>query len=180
MGDERLLLALDNQDLPEWWIPGKHDRDLLFGVAKHGIIRMEFHILNDQELSFQDIMKRHLSGESMIDANEKKLYAEMRENAAAARKELEKEDGNEDIKEAKEEKEEKMDDVESDVVKETKTEKSNEKLDTVPKQEIGDSEEKDDDVKEEKQDEKENNDESKTIEAMETDPKDVTKEEEDE
>ena len=32
--DERLLLALDNQDLPEWWIPGKHDRDLLFGVAK--------------------------------------------------------------------------------------------------------------------------------------------------
>ena len=32
--DERLLLALDNQDLPEWWIPGKHDRDLLFGVAR--------------------------------------------------------------------------------------------------------------------------------------------------
>merc|ERR1711994_1219743 len=27
--DERLLLALDNQDLPDWWIPGKHDRDLL-------------------------------------------------------------------------------------------------------------------------------------------------------
>merc|ERR1712025_825902 len=23
--DERLLLALDNQDLPDWWIPGKHD-----------------------------------------------------------------------------------------------------------------------------------------------------------
>ena len=32
--DERLLLALDNQDLPDWWIPGKHDRDLLLGVAK--------------------------------------------------------------------------------------------------------------------------------------------------
>ena len=32
--DERLLLALDNHDLPEWWIPGKHDRDLLLGVAK--------------------------------------------------------------------------------------------------------------------------------------------------
>ena len=32
--DERLLLALDNQDLPDWWVPGKHDRDLLFGVAK--------------------------------------------------------------------------------------------------------------------------------------------------
>ena len=87
---------------------------------------MEFHILNDQELSFQDIMKRHLSGESMIDAKEKKLYAEMRENAAAARKLLEK-DEKEDIKEAKEEKEEKIDDVESDVVKESKKEKSKEK-----------------------------------------------------
>ena len=28
---------------------------------------MEYHILNDQELSFQDIMKRHLSGEKMVD-----------------------------------------------------------------------------------------------------------------
>ena len=32
--DERMLLCLDAQDLPEWWIPGKHDRDLLLGVAK--------------------------------------------------------------------------------------------------------------------------------------------------
>ena len=32
--DERMLLCLDAQDLPEWWIPGKHDRDLLCGVAK--------------------------------------------------------------------------------------------------------------------------------------------------
>ena len=39
---------------------------------------MEFHILNDQELSFQDIMKRHLSGESMIDKKEKKLYEEIK------------------------------------------------------------------------------------------------------
>merc|ERR1712088_888007 len=99
--DERLLLALDNQDLPDWWIPGKHDRDLLLGVAKHGIIRMEFHTLNDQELSFQDIMKRHLSGESMVDSKEKKLYEEMRANVAAARKE--------EVKEEKEDKDEKVD-----------------------------------------------------------------------
>merc|ERR1712038_644257 len=98
--DERLLLALDNQDLPEWWIPGKHHRDLLFGVAKHGIIRMEFHILNDQELSFQDIMKRHLSGEKMVDKKEKRLYEEMRANAAAARKDKD------TVKDKKEESEE--------------------------------------------------------------------------
>ena len=32
--DERMLLALDTQDLPDWWVPGKHDKDLLFGVAR--------------------------------------------------------------------------------------------------------------------------------------------------
>merc|ERR1712045_369402 len=117
--DERLLLALDNQDLPEWWIPGKHDRDLLIGVAKHGIIRMEFHILNDQELSFQDIMKRHLSGESMIDSKEKKLYEEMRANVAAARKE-EVKDEKEDVKEDEETKNEP---VVSEAEKEAKEEK---------------------------------------------------------
>merc|ERR1711978_859758 len=118
--DERLLLALDNQDLPDWWIPGKHDRDLLLGVAKHGIIRMEFHILNDQELSFQDIMKRHLSGESMIDKKEKKLYEEMRANVAAARKEAIK-DEKEDIKE---EDGTKKDEEVSEIEKENKEEKA--------------------------------------------------------
>ena len=32
--DERMLLCSDAEDLPEWWIPGKHDRDLLAGVAR--------------------------------------------------------------------------------------------------------------------------------------------------
>ena len=32
--EARMLLCLDAQDLPEWWVPGKHDKDLLSGVAK--------------------------------------------------------------------------------------------------------------------------------------------------
>merc|ERR1711997_1189526 len=139
--DERLLLALDNQDLPEWWIPGKHDRDLLFGVAKHGIIRMEFHILNDQELSFQDIMKRHLSGEKMVDIKEKRLYEEMRSNAEAARKDLVK-DEKEDIKETKEE----TPDAEATASKEDTTK---ENQDDITKEEKSDSDAKADEVKEE-------------------------------
>ena len=50
---------------------------------------MEYHILNDQDLSFKDIMKRHLSGESLVNLKEKKLYDDMRMKAATAREEME-------------------------------------------------------------------------------------------
>jgi chromodomain-helicase-DNA-binding protein 7 len=170
--DERMLLCLDAQDLPEWWIPGKHDRDLLSGVAKHGIIRMEYHILNDQDLSFQDIMKRHLSGESMVNIKEKKLYEEMRSYAAAARKDLVK-DENEEVKETKEEKEDK------DVV-ELMTDSKKEEIAVLPTEENNDSENKNDEVKEENQEQKEDKDPIKDKEAIDNDEKDVSKEEIDE
>lgn len=32
--EERLKVCLTSADMPEWWIPGKHDKDLLLGVAK--------------------------------------------------------------------------------------------------------------------------------------------------
>lgn len=32
--DERLKLCQVSADVPDWWIPGKHDKDLLIGVAK--------------------------------------------------------------------------------------------------------------------------------------------------
>lgn len=32
--DERMKLCQTSADVPDWWIPGKHDRDLLIGVAK--------------------------------------------------------------------------------------------------------------------------------------------------
>jgi len=52
-------------DLPEWWIPGKHDHDLVIGAARHGMARMEYYILNDMELSFKDILKRCLEGKPL-------------------------------------------------------------------------------------------------------------------
>lgn len=32
--DERLRVCVTSADMPEWWIAGKHDKDLLLGVAK--------------------------------------------------------------------------------------------------------------------------------------------------
>ena len=32
--DQRLRLCKTSADVPDWWIPGKHDKDLLLGVAK--------------------------------------------------------------------------------------------------------------------------------------------------
>merc|ERR1712088_1072564 len=167
--DERLLLALDNKDLPDWWIPGKHDRDLLLGVAKHGIIRMEFHILNDQELSFQDIMKRHLSGESMVDSKEKKLYEEMRANVAAARKDTIKDEKDDD----KQEESDKKDEEVSEADKDTKEEKA----EIEPKEEEKESEIKSEGANEEKEEDKKESEETDDVEAMETDVKSIDKEE---
>ena len=65
--DDRLQLCDTALDLPEWWIPGVHDKDLLYGVARHGLSRMEYYVLNDPELSFKDVLKRHLCNESLVD-----------------------------------------------------------------------------------------------------------------
>lgn len=32
--DERLKVCVTSADMPDWWIAGKHDKDLLLGVAK--------------------------------------------------------------------------------------------------------------------------------------------------
>lgn len=32
--DDRLKLCQVSADVPDWWVPGKHDKDLLVGVAK--------------------------------------------------------------------------------------------------------------------------------------------------
>jgi hypothetical protein len=112
---------------------------------------MEFHILNDQELSFQDIMKRHLSGEKMVNTKEKRLYEEMRLNAANAKKKLVK-DEKEEVKKTKEEKQE--DETSESKKDEDETSESNkddtkEKTDEATKEENVDSDTKQDEVKEE-------------------------------
>ncbi len=32
--EERLKLCQSSPDMPEWWLPGEHDKDLLIGAAK--------------------------------------------------------------------------------------------------------------------------------------------------
>merc|ERR1712048_71333 len=55
--EKRLKLCQTSPDLPIWWIPGKHDKELLMGMHRHGLSRCEIHILNDPDLSFGVAMK---------------------------------------------------------------------------------------------------------------------------
>ena len=74
--DERLRLCDTALDLPDWWVPGKHDKDLLFGATRHGLSRMEYFVLNDPDLSFRDILKRHLTAEPLLDKKAMKEFME--------------------------------------------------------------------------------------------------------
>merc|ERR1711915_727445 len=67
-----LELALPSKDMPDWWIPGKHDHDLLIGVGRHGLGRTDYYILYDPELNFRDIIRRHTAGEPLITEEEVK------------------------------------------------------------------------------------------------------------
>uniref|UniRef100_A0A9J8DF44 Chromodomain helicase DNA binding protein 6 n=1 Tax=Cyprinus carpio carpio TaxID=630221 RepID=A0A9J8DF44_CYPCA len=55
----RLQLCRPSLYLPVWWECGKHDRDLLIGVAKHGLSRTDFYILNDPQLSFLEAHRNY-------------------------------------------------------------------------------------------------------------------------
>ena len=68
--EERLQLCQHSMDLPDWWVCGKHDRDLLVGAAKYGLNRLDFNLANDPELSFVELFKQ-------LDANEEKNMESM-------------------------------------------------------------------------------------------------------
>uniref|UniRef100_A0A5K3F821 Chromo domain-containing protein n=1 Tax=Mesocestoides corti TaxID=53468 RepID=A0A5K3F821_MESCO len=53
--EERLALCQRSSDLPEWWIPGRHDGELLRAAAKHGLARTDLNILPDKEFSFSRV-----------------------------------------------------------------------------------------------------------------------------
>ncbi|MCJ8729281.1 hypothetical protein PDJAM_G00104320 [Pangasius djambal] len=62
--EERLKLCRPSLYLPVWWECGKHDRDLLTGVAKHGLSRTDFYILNDPHLSFLETYRNYIQKEN--------------------------------------------------------------------------------------------------------------------
>ncbi|KAM9483665.1 chromodomain-helicase-DNA-binding protein 6 isoform 2-T2 [Clarias gariepinus] len=62
--DERLKLCRPSLYLPVWWKCGKHDHDLLTGVAKHGLSRTDFYILNDSNLSFLETYRNQIQKEN--------------------------------------------------------------------------------------------------------------------
>ena len=76
-----MLLCEPAIDMPDWWISGKHDKDLLQGVARHGMARMDYYVLNDAELSFKDILKRHLCNETLLDKKSAAEYEKARTKA---------------------------------------------------------------------------------------------------
>lgn len=52
INDERLLLCQNNLDTPDWWESGKHDRELIRAVMKHGLYQSHQNIFTDPEFSF--------------------------------------------------------------------------------------------------------------------------------
>jgi len=47
---------------------------LLYGAARHGVGRTDLYYLNDPELSFREILRRHIAGEPLLDPAEKLAY----------------------------------------------------------------------------------------------------------
>ena len=73
--DERLQLCQNSMDLPDWWVCGKHDKDLMIGAAKYGLNRLDFNLANDTELSFYEVFKQleEANEEKKAETDEQKL-----------------------------------------------------------------------------------------------------------
>lgn len=52
INNERLLLCQNNLDTPDWWESGKHDKELICAVMKHGLYQSYQNIFTDPEFSF--------------------------------------------------------------------------------------------------------------------------------
>lgn len=49
-----------SSDLPDWYVPGKHDRDLVRAASRYGITRTEFYYVQDPEFSFKKYLYKYL------------------------------------------------------------------------------------------------------------------------
>ncbi|XP_067933470.1 chromodomain-helicase-DNA-binding protein 8-like [Watersipora subatra] len=58
---KRLTLCQFSPEIPMWWKPGEHDKDLLIGAAKHGLAHTDQHILYDPKLCFKDLYLKSLT-----------------------------------------------------------------------------------------------------------------------
>ncbi|OON20507.1 protein, SNF2 family [Opisthorchis viverrini] len=66
---DRLKICQRSSEIPSWWIPGKHDGELMRAVAKHGLARTDLNILSDPEFSFSRILtliRERLSRDSAV------------------------------------------------------------------------------------------------------------------
>lgn len=64
--EERLKLCENNLDTPDWWEPGKHDRELIKAVLKYGLYRSDQYILNDTEFPFADSEKMYVNNLELL------------------------------------------------------------------------------------------------------------------
>lgn len=64
--EERLKLCENNLDTPDWWEPGKHDRELIKAVLKYGLYRSDQYILNDTEFPFADSEKLYVNNLELL------------------------------------------------------------------------------------------------------------------
>lgn len=81
--EERLSLCQPSGDTPDWWQPGKHDKELLLGAAKHGLGRTDITILNDPDFSFHKLLTRGIYASTQtpkMDKSEKAIKIESRED----------------------------------------------------------------------------------------------------
>lgn len=83
--EERLSLCQPSGDTPDWWQPGKHDKELLLGAAKHGLGRTDITILNDPDFSFHKLLARGMYAGTpqtpkTMDKSEKAIKIENRED----------------------------------------------------------------------------------------------------
>lgn len=82
--EERLSLCQPSGDTPDWWQPGKHDKELLLGAAKHGLGRTDITILNDPDFSFHKTLSKsmysNIQSSKIVDKSEKAIKIENRED----------------------------------------------------------------------------------------------------
>nr|QVX32607.1 CHD6/7/8/9 [Platynereis dumerilii] len=192
---ERLKLCEASPDLPEWWVPGSHDKELLIGAAKHGVSRTDIHILHDPKLVFKEVLTKYMAslaakaGAVKIEAKDETVIKE--EEKSEIKKEAgekEEDEGEQKVvkEEVKEEKEGKEGKENCDVKKEG--DEKSVKEESVKKELDGDVEMKEEksvkeegeDVKEEQKNGKEEQKDVDSVkeeeEKMDVDEDDVKKE----